>query len=258
MAMLWAWPTLLFAASFQPVASLSCPNGAFVVDARPFNPNEAGSSAVEIRYRYRKIELTAIQYERYYNNLDPYLRDETAPIRDLGLHLDTSGLSQFGGSGYDVGHTLYLPPASFSRADFDSLAECIASHQTTLRDNFARADISGSYLLGLVHTHAGIAQTGIARLIYGETPLAGIYGNAWYVVLVERAGRVLLHTNYTANNAPEVVQMGQVVIARAGKRTIQMPPTIQFAGKTYETNIFRSEKDRHGRSLGDDYTLDVR
>jgi hypothetical protein len=258
MAVLWAWPALLRASSFQHVASVSCPNGEFVVDARPFNPNEAGSSAVDIRYRYRGVELTAINYERYYKNLDPYLQNEKAPIRGLGLRLDTSGLAHPGGSGYDYGDTLYLSPSSFSRSDFDNLAECIAHQQMILRDDFARAVISGAYLLGLHQTRAGIVQTGVARLIYGEAPVVGIYGNAWYVVLIERTGRVLLHTNYTANNVSESVQLGQVVVSHSGNRMIQAPSTIQFAGKTYETNVFRSEKDSHGRSLGDDYMIVTR
>lgn len=81
-AMLWAWPALSRARSFQPVARLSCPNGEFVVDARPFDPNEAGSSAVDIRYRFRDVELAAIDYERYYSNLVSYLQDDKAPAPD--------------------------------------------------------------------------------------------------------------------------------------------------------------------------------
>ncbi len=254
--MLLAWPALSRARNFQPVAKISCPNGEFVVYARPFDPNEAGSSAVDIRYRYRGIDLAAIDYERYYNNLSPYLRDENAVVRDLGLHLDTSGLPRYAYAGdYDRGDTLYLPPASFQPSDFDSLAECIAHQQAALRDSFARADISGSYFLGLLKTHVGIARTGVARLVYGEAPLVSIYGSTWYVILVARTGRVLIHTTYTSNNASEAVLLGQVVTSGRGKRSIQAPSTVQLAGQTIQTKLLRSEKDRHGRTLGDDYEI---
>lgn len=95
----------------------------------------------------------------------------------------------------------------------------------------------------------------MARLVYGEPPLVGIYGDAWYVILVERTGRVLLHTNAERTEAPESVLLGQVVASHWGKLIIQAPSTIPFAGGTYQTKVFRSEKDRHGRSLGDDYDI---
>lgn len=248
------FPPRLFAQGFQPVVSLACPQGPFVVDARPFSPNEAGSSQVDVRYRYRGLELNAINYEAYYKNLDAYLHEASSTsIKDFGLRLDTSGASKT--SGYDVGDTLHMSPATFSRSDFDHLAACIASHQAQLRQAFAQADISTSALLGLFKTHTTIPRTDIARLVYGEPPVTAIYGDAWYLVLVERQGRVVLRTNYTGNNAAQSVVIGQVTGSRAGKQLIHATPAVTLSDQTFALKDLLKEQDRHGRALGDDYLV---
>jgi len=55
-------------AMYQRVASISCPDGKFVIEGRvDANIKFVGSL---VRYRYRGIELTGIDYEQY-----PYLLD---------------------------------------------------------------------------------------------------------------------------------------------------------------------------------------
>lgn len=243
------------AQSFQTVSSISCPDGNLVVDARPFNQNEAGSSAVDIRYRYKDRELDAIRYELYYKNLETYLRQGGPPIYNFGLNLDTSGASRT--HGYDSGDTLYLPPSAFSRAEVDRLANCIVNQHQTIRRDFERAEISSQAFLGLMKTRASLGVNGIARIVHADAPIAGLYGSHWYIVVVERGGRVLLHTNATANSAPESAMLGQVIPRPDGKRVLRAKPGFIFAGKERVLTDYQLDSDRHGRRLKDDYLLET-
>ncbi|WP_322107352.1 hypothetical protein, partial [Paraburkholderia sp. J41] len=65
---------------------------------------------------------------------------------------------------------------------------------------------------------------------------------------VERTARVVLPTNYSRSEAPESVLPGQAATSRRRKRIIQAASTVQFASKTYQAKVFRTEKDRYGRA----------
>lgn len=62
---LWMMATVVNASGFQPVFDMQCEGAKFVADARPFNHNEAGSSQVALRYRYKGVLLDAVRYEVY-------------------------------------------------------------------------------------------------------------------------------------------------------------------------------------------------
>jgi hypothetical protein len=245
------------AASFQPVTRISCPGGEFIVDARPYDESEAGSSATQLRYRYRGIELAAINYETYYKNLDAYLHQGDPPIFNLGLNLNTTGRSASGGT-YEMGDTLYLPPSTFSQAEVQDLSDCLVGEkaQLQLRHNFESAVIRSSTFLGLMRTEASIGRTGVARLVRANAPLTGIYGRDWFRILVERRDRVLLHTNFTVTSTAESVVWGNVVTNRHGKPTLQAPRYIQFNGEQLDMTRELLAENRTGRRLQDDYRLE--
>jgi hypothetical protein len=256
-SLLLALPAGAAAASYQAVARLHCPDGELVIDARPYNENEAGSSQVDMRYRYRGVELAAIHYEQYYRNLDRYLQQDVSRTRELGLDLDTSGSSK--SWRHDRGDTLYLPPAQFTADEADRLAACVKTHQRTLRNTFAQATIRSRFFLGLMKTKSQVPLEGIARIVHADAPLTGIYSaGGWLLVLIERDGRVLLQTNLTANNPGEAVTWGQALPGRRGKPTLRLQ-RITFRDEIYDTErrFLASVVDRHGRSLRDDYAIEA-
>jgi len=75
-------------AKYQIVARLASPDGELIIDAKPYNTNEADTSAVLMRYRYRGIELTHFHYGGVETDRIrfPYLQRDAAHIRDLGLN----------------------------------------------------------------------------------------------------------------------------------------------------------------------------
>jgi len=245
------------ARSFQSVARIGCPGGDFVVDARPWGENEAGSSRVALRYRFRGVELAAIHYEAHFKNLTPWLRRDDPPIFNLGLNLDTSGASKT--SDYDRGDTLYLPPSQFSRADVESLLDCLGENAEAVRRDFERAEIRSSAFLGLMATRSGTGRNGVARLVHADTPITGIYGSGWLLILFERGGRVLLHTNLTANNAAEFAVWGEVVRASGRRPTLRLERSIRFNGETHDASNFLPETETTtGRRLRDDFNVEWR
>lgn len=238
------------------ILELDCAGQPFVVEARPFAENAAGSSQVDVRYRYRGQPLAAIRYEIFYKNLDAYLQRDAARTRAFGLNLDTVGTSRL--HGYDWGDTLYLPPDAFSASDFERLAACLEAERERIRRTFADVSITSRTFLGLMKTRTSMPVTGIARLVHAPAPIAGLYGvGNWYFVLVEAGGRVLVHSNFTANNPPVSTALGEV--RRDGRRpTLLAPARYRFHGKEYETRDLLTLTDRHGRRMGDDYRLQVR
>lgn len=255
--------TALFAScamakSFQTVSRVACPHGEFIVDARPWGENEAGSSQVALRYRYRDVELTAIHYEAYFKNLEPWLRKGSPPIYNLGLNLDTSGASK--SSGYDRGDTLYLPPSRFSQADVTSLFDCLGQqHAATLRRDFEKAEITSSAFLGLMTTRTTTGRTGVARLVHANAPITSVYGSGWLLILIELGGRVLLHTNMTANNPAESIVWGHVV-SEAGRRPVMRAERrVHFYGEMRDTSLYLPEPEATtGRRLQDDFKVEWR
>ena len=241
------------ASAFQPVAHLACPGGEFIVDARPWGENEAGGSRAEMRYRYRGVVLAAIRYEAYYKNLEPWLRQGSPSIYNLGLNLDTSGGSKT--SGYDQGDTLYLPPSAFSQADVESLFDCLHKHHAALRGGFERAEITSSAFLGLMKTRTGTGRNGVGRLVYADAPITAIYGTGWLLIVVERGGRVLLHTNLTANNPAESAVWGEVI---PGKQPVlRVRRELRFDGQMHDGALFLNEPETStGRRLRDDFRME--
>ena len=240
----------------ERILELDCAGQPFVVEARPFAENAAGSSQVDVRYRYRGQPLAAIRYEIFYKNLDAYLQRDAERTRTLGLNLDTSGANRR--HGHDWGDTLYLPPDAFSTAEFERLATCLGGERERIRHTFANASITSHTFLGLMKTRASMPVTGIARLVHAPTPIAGLYGiGNWYFVLVDANGQVLVHSDFTANNPPVSTTLGEVR-RDGGRPTLLAPAHYRLDGKAYETRDLLTLTDRHGRRLGDDYRLHAR
>ncbi len=253
---LWL-PFTTAAASFQMVVELDCGLGTFVVDARPFAANEAGSSRVDVRYRYRGESLTALRFEDYYRNLDSYLHADKPLTVDFGMQLDRSRDAVLKRGKYEAGDTLYLSQAKFSRAEFDALANCLRLHNKTLRSRFAEVVVRGRSMFGLASTEASLGVQGIARLVHAEAPLMGVYGEGGYLVLVERSGRVVLHTNYTPNNASSSAVVG-LVRTEGNKPVIRATKTVNFEGKPQDVPALlrHGMRNRLGRDLSQDYNIE--
>ncbi|MCL2871928.1 MAG: hypothetical protein FWF41_02935 [Betaproteobacteria bacterium] len=250
------------AASFQPVSRIVCPGGELVVDARPYLEDEAGGSQVQLRYRYRGIELAAIEYEAYFKNLDLWFNQGSPRIYNLGLELDMSGNSKTGGR-YDRGDTLYLPPSTFSQTETQSLFDCLVESgaQQQLRRDFKSAVIRSSIFLGLLKTQTGTRRNGIARLAHADAPLIGIYGRGALMVLIERSGHMWLHTGWTDNNRADSVEWGRIVTqadkAAHTRPVLQAPRYVQFDGKQRDMSLFLREREgRTGRQLQEDYNVE--
>lgn len=240
--------------SFQPVSRLACPDGDFIVDARPYGENEAAGSQVEMRYRYKGVELAALSYEGRYASLAPYLRQGNPPVYNFGLRLDSEGKGGYGGQ-YESGPTLYLPPTEFSGGEAQRLATCIAEHHAAIRSDFERAVITSSTFLGLMKTRAKLGATGIARIVHAEAPIVGLYRDDWHFVVVERSGRVLLYTSYTGNTVNESVVWGRVEPQPGDRPALRARQRIVFAGKEREGKHHLLTADFRGRWLKDDYRV---
>ncbi|BEP96953.1 hypothetical protein GmRootA79_53380 (plasmid) [Acidovorax sp. A79] len=241
------------ASDFQPIARLDCPGGEFIADARPWGENEAGGSRAELRYRYRGVVLAAIRYEAYYKNLEPWLRQGSPRIYNLGLNLDTSGASKT--SGYDQGDTLYLPPSAFSQAEVEGLFDCLHRHQAALRDSFERTEITSSTLLGLMKTRTGTGRNGVARLVHADAPITALYGSGWLLIVVERGGRVLVHANLTANNPTESAVWGEVMPGKPP--VLRARRELRFDGQMHDGALLLNEPETStGRRLRNDFRVE--
>ena len=251
--LLLPWGALM-AADWHPVAQLACPDGALVIDARPYARNEAGGMALELRYRYRGQALESIRYEAYYRNLDGYRLRDPARSYNLGLDLDTRGLSASSGS--ERGDTLYLPPSRADAAEARRLAECIADHRALLHARLRDTVIVSHSLLGLMRHTASPQLDGIARLIHAESPFLGIYQHT-HLLVVLRDGRVMAHTDSTANNPADTVQIGRVEHAGKGRPTLRLRAHYRLGGDMHEARHLRLwPHHRSGRALQDDYRIE--
>jgi len=249
-------------AKYQIVARIASPDGELVIDARPYNPNEAGTSAVILRYRYRGVELTRFRYGTSETDriLFPYLQRDAARIRDLGLNPKRG--HWFNSSYPQRGHTLYLPPSKFSAEEVDRLADAIRANQGALRDAFMHTKIRGRFLL-LMETQGTIYLDGIARLVHAELPFVDTYSSDWLTVVIEREGRVLLHSTYRGkNHPPEIVDWGQMLPPRrrGGKPQLRLRAVTLQEGspKVYDSeNAKKWTKviNRHGRTLRETYEI---
>ena len=245
-----------FARSFQLILRLACPNGEFVVDARPYDGNEAGGSKVERRYRYRGIELAFINYEAYYHNLNSYLRQDDPTIYDLGLDLDTSGNSKTGGV-HQAGDTIYLPPNRFSSAEAEQFATCLAKNQSVIRNAFGNKVVRGRSFLGLMATRATVSLSGIARIVLADTPITDIYGDSLRIIVVERNGRVVLLTNLVARAPADSAVWGHVVPSNRGKPVLRAKRRIMLGGNQHDGIHFLVERNGGGSRLRDEFIVEL-
>lgn len=245
----------LMAAGWQAVAQLACADGALLIDARPYAHDEAGGMALELRYRYRGEILEAVDFERYYLNLDAYrLRDPTRSY-NFGLDLDTRGLAA--SSGTERGDTLYLPPSRADAAEARRLADCIADNRAWLRARLRGAVIVSRSPLGLMRNTAQPPVDGIARLIHAPSPFRGIYRHT-HLLLILRDGRVMAQTDMTANNPADAVQIGRVDDAGEDRPTLHLRARYRLAGTAYDARHLRLwPHHRSGRALQDDYRVQL-
>jgi hypothetical protein len=249
---LWSWSPLM-AADWQDVARLDCPDGALVIDARPYARDEAGGMALEVRYRYRGQVLEAVRYERHHLNLDGYRLRDPARSHHFGLDLDTSGLSE--PDGRERGDTLYLPPAQADADEVRRLADCIADHRAELRTRLRDTVLTSRSTLGLMRHSASPQLDGIARLIHAESPFLGIYQHM-HLLLVLRDGRVMAQTDYTANNPADTVQIGRVESSGNRRATLHLHAHYRLGGSAHDARHLRLwPHHRSGRALQDDYRI---
>jgi len=249
-------------ANYQSVARIASPDGELIIDARPYNPNEAGSSGVILRYRYRGIELPQLHYASDETNriFTPYLQRDAERIHDLGLNPQRG--HWFNPAYPQRGHTLYLPPSQFSAEEVERLADAIRANQAALREAFMQTKIRGRFLL-FMETQGTIYLDGIARIIHAEFPFVDSYAGGWLTVIIERDQRVTLHSTYRGkNHPPETVTWGELRPPRkkGGKPQLRLRPVTIQAGqpRSYDSESAKkwgSITNRYGRSLRETYEL---
>ncbi len=243
--------------SYQPVLSLDCAGAKFVVDARPFAQNVAGSSNVALRYRYRGRVLGAVNYERYYQNLAALYAPDAAQARVFGLKLALDGGAQFGGA-TESGDTLYLAPAAFTRAEFNALGACIARLENSIRAAFRSTVIRSKTLLGLMRTESALGLHGIARLIYRDAPIKAVYTGGGYIFVVQSDGQVWLRSNFTANNPAEAVQLGSWTSSGSAKAVLELKRSVQFQGQSFDVATLKSLTSAQGSLAKQDFVWRLR
>jgi hypothetical protein len=246
---------MLMAGDWQPLAQLACPDGTLAIDARPHAHNAAGGMALELRYRYRGQALDAIRYEGFHANLDRYRLRDSARSYNFGLDLDTRGLSEPSGS--ERGDTLYLPPSRADAAEARRLADCIADHRALLHARLRDTVVGSHSMLGLMRNTATPGLDGIARLIHAESPFLGLYRHT-HLLVVLRDGRVMAHTDLTADNPADAVQVGRVEQAGKGRPTLRLQARYRLRGRLEESSyLSRWPHHRSGRALQDDYRIEL-
>jgi len=237
-------------AMYQRVASISCPDGKFVIEGRV----DANIKFVGSLVRYR---LTGINYEQYPYLLD-YLYADTDPDRiyESSTH-------------YRFNPTLYLPPGKFSADEFDRLADCINANRSVL--NQAPDKTLHGLLYWVYPVTSSVMVNGITRLVYDHPPIRGLYhdlSSSGFVMLIERRGRVLLipiphakpsRSNENEPDRRETVMWGQMHPPRRlwGKPRLSLRPVLidgkLFDSETARENFYRDNLS--GRLLKDDYHI---
>lgn len=251
---LFSSTTLAMAEKFQTVLNIECSGEFFVVQGRPYNKNEAGSSSIELQYLYREKPLQSMNYESFYKNLDFFLMKDKEQTRIFGLQLITDGASHFGGS-YEAGHTLYIPPTDFLKSDFENLSLCIEKNSSKIKEGFKNAIIKGSFLFGLMETKAKVGLNGIARLIYANSPILQIYGHHPFI-LIERSGSVSIRTNFTANNSSESLIIGSVLPRADLKKVLRVSSYFMFQGTKRIFSDFTALENSNGQMLKEIYEFE--
>jgi len=229
-------------AKYHLIARLDCPDGEFVMDARPYNPTLAGIAWLDIRYRYRGTRLVAIPYAAYHEQVQNYLHQVEPNLRNLN------------------GYTLYFPPAQFSADEVSRVASCLFDNKELLKQASDK-DIEGRFLLGLITAGSNAKNHKpyqFAFVINEESPIVDIYGDSHLAIIIERSARVMLLVNPYEKDIPaELFTWGKVLPPRFifGKPRLELLP-ITFRGKTYDSEFARRMgRGRHRYSIVDKRTL---
>jgi len=239
--------------SYQPVISLSCPDGDFVIDARAYRQKGAGYSTVVIRYRYLGIELKAIQHDGYYRHLAPYLDKIKPSTQAIGFYEESMTGHWQSWLFAKRGETLFLPPKQFDSQQVKNLAECILNNHRTLWIAFPKAKISGRLPLDS-YLEKGVPLDGIVALAHADFPLADVYINDWQILLIEHNGRALLYSHYFGNEKPpEIVHLGQVLPAQKFRRKPRL--LLQNAMDSALVKKLGNLVNREGDSLLKNYSI---
>jgi len=252
-------------AMYQKVARIACPDGKFVIEGRvDANIKFIGS---QVRYRYRGVELTAINYEQYPYLIRDYLYADIKP--DHIYELSTP---------YRFNPTLYIPPGKFSKEEFDRLADCLNQHQDVL----SRAPSKTLYglLYWVYPVTSSVWVNGITRLIYAHSPIRGLYHFELprdsqrreddRLMLIERyRGRVLLvpipYSKPSRSNEPdrrETIIWGHVHqpyrLWSKPKPRLSLRPLL-INGTVIDSETAKADisykRGLNGRRLGDDYHI---
>jgi len=238
-------------AMYQRVASVSCPDGKFVIEGRvDANIKFVGSL---VRYRYRGIELAAINYEQYNPSLIEYLYSDTDPDRIYELSTP-----------YRFNPTVYLPPGKFKKDEFERLVDCLNKN----RDVLSRAP--SKTLRGLLYwvypVTSQVWVNGITRLVYDHAPIRGLYYQYKdFLMLIERRGRVLLipiprpKSHENKPDRRETLIWGQVRSPQRiwGKSRLSLRPLL-INGTLFDSEAAKDYFYRDiltGRRLEDDYRI---
>jgi len=250
-------------AGYKPIVSLSCPDGELVIDANPKGITSLGlqtASQLNMRYRYRGIELIYFDYGSDKILLD-YLQRDKSRVRDLGLHPKVG--HWYNGTYPEEGHTLYLPPSQFSTEQVDRLAACIRANRFKIKDAFINTLVYGRALLMLMSTSTRIRHDGIANLVHAERlPFIAAYrwDNYGHVLMViEQNGQVVLYNTYPEDkkHLNEKVIWGQMLPAKKGRRKprlILKQVTLHEFGKA---SIYDSERAKKHNRLELDKEYDI-
>jgi len=241
-------------AMYQRVASVSCPDGKFVIEGR-VNANIKFIRS-QVRYRYRGIELTGINYDQYPYLLRNYLYDDIKPDRIYELSTP-----------YRFNPTIYLPPGRFKKEEFERLADCLNRHQDVL--SRAPSKTLRGLLYWVYPVTSSVMVNGIARLVYAPPPFRGIYQDSslGLLIVIERgSGRVLLMPipgfkspalGIKESDRRETVLWGKVYPKQRmwGKPRLSLRPLL-INGKIFDGEMAKNEYYRNhlnGRYLHDDY-----
>jgi len=251
-------------ARYQRVASITCPDGKFVIEGR-VNANIKFVSSF-VRYRYRGIELTGINYEQYPYLVRDYLYADTGP-KDI-YESDTH---------YKFNPTVYIPPGEIKADEFDRLAHCINAH----RDVISRAPSKTLYglLYWVYPVTSQVWVNGITRLVYDYSPIRSLYHfelprdelrrEDHRLMLIERSGRVLLvpipRSKPSSPDKPdrrETVIWGQVHpsyrLWGEGKPRLSLRPLV-INGRVIDSETAKDDisyqPGLNGRRLSDDYQI---
>ncbi|WP_153015409.1 hypothetical protein [Ventosimonas gracilis] len=241
------WPGITLA-SYQLIARLDCPDGEFVIDARPYDPTLAGIAWLDIRYRYRGIVLTSILYKNHDKYLLNYLHQMPPDLREQITR---------------AGRTLYFPPEQFDMDQVDRLAACLNANQREL-EKASEKIIVGRFLLGLLPNRAKVSSYKpheIDLLIRANSPIADLYGNGNLTIIIEREGAVILLIEPAGTKVPaEAFSWGKVLPPRFGfgRPRLELHPVI-FNGKTYDSQfaklLGRHTNGLNSRTLNQNYKV---